>query len=328
MKQHYLGMVMILLGCGTFCHLLIFNKQLHGPMPSVASCKEQGHYDADFKKEGMTAKFREQDLESIQQLLTSSSIYWTQPEDEEFKFLSRIEDKNAKSMIRNGNFYHAMRAKENYISKLESFKNLCLDLQVSMNMRKRDFRQTLVRRSPRNRQLILRKWSNKRSALRKAVRAFRKQLRSTLAAERAIRRQQNHFPELAERMNSLQNFDHSKLPIYIFFHYRVTISLEEKLGLSIISYYKGLFTTDSPAANHLYPDLPGMEKALTVHLTSFPSGKILSHEFGHLHYLYHHWFDYQRYIQLMGTAYQPGGHGANDPSGIAANHAEKGILIE
>lgn len=53
---------------------------------------------------------------------------------------------------------------------------------------------------------------------------------------------------------------------------------------------------------------------------------MLSHEFGHILYLYHHWENYQKYIEDKGENYKFGGHSAGDPNGKAADLAENGKM--
>ena len=248
------------------------------------------------------------------------------PQEVSLKFLNGIKEKNDTFMIKNGNLIDADIAMRRYSIMLDSFEQLCNVIGVTKETRRQEFDRILRHVSPRRRSRMWRTWIRKRNELRKAARVSRRHLRLTLATELAILRQERHFPKLAACMNSLHNLDDSKLPVYVFFHPRISKTLGGKLGISIISLYDGVFTTASPITRFLYPDLPGVDRALTVHLTNYPSGRVLSHEFGHLNYLYHHWDEYQKYVQLMGCEYQPGGHGHNDPSGIAADLAERGIM--
>ncbi len=67
-------------------------------------------------------------------------------------------------------------------------------------------------------------------------------------------------------------------------------------------------------------------RALAVFVEVGSPGAILSHEYGHLYYLYHHWETYTEYMEKMGKHYQVGGHGKGDASGIAAELAEAGKM--
>lgn len=241
-------------------------------------------------------------------------------------FLDKIAKKNEVLLIRNGNHTDAVLARKQYEALLGNFQNFCESMGISQNIKRNklaEFKRDLS--APQKRKLW-RSMIKYRSAIKKSFDMYKRHLKLMLSTELAIFRQEEHCQELAEHMNRLKNLDGSPLPVYIFSHYKITRSLYDRMGLSIISWHKGLFTTDSPATRHLFPDLPRQEKALTVHLRMNSRGRILSHEFGHLFYLLNHWEEYQQFIQAEGNAYQVGGHGPNDPSGLAAELAELGIV--
>ncbi|MEM1119874.1 MAG: hypothetical protein AAGJ18_05460, partial [Bacteroidota bacterium] len=150
-----------------------------------------------------------------------------------------------------------------------------------------------------------------------------------LSTEIAMILQEDHFPELTASMNQLVNLDSSPLNIMVYSNNKLSIPEKQGnliAGLSIISKCDNLFTSGSPAVRNAYPGLRGSNKGLTVHLRLFEDGVTLSHELGHLYYLYYKWEEYVAYIQRKGKDYEPGGHGPGDPSGIAAKMTEEGKM--
>jgi hypothetical protein len=241
-------------------------------------------------------------------------------------FLDKIAKKNEVLLIRNGNHTDAVLARKHYEALLGNFQNFCESMGISQNIKRNKLAEFKWDLSASEKRKLWRSVIKYRSAIKKSFNMYKRHIKLTLSTELAIFRQEEHCQELAEQMNRLKNLDGSPLPVYIFSHYKITRSLFDKMGLSIISWHKGLFTTDSPATRHLFPDLPCQDKALTVHLRMNSHGRILSHEFEHLFYLLNHWEEYQQFIQAEGNAYQVGGHGPNDPSGLAAELAEMGIV--
>jgi len=154
-------------------------------------------------------------------------------------------------------------------------------------------------------------------------------LELVLATEIVLAEQQKHLPRLFEEMQYLINMDGSPLDIYIFSYAKIqSYTTFELVGLTTIIQYKGYFTSCSPKFQANFPQLACRENAVAIHLKKGVKGDILSHEFGHLHYLYNNWTEYKKYISKKGDDYVIGGHGEFDPSGISARIAESGKMPE
>ncbi|MEZ4848966.1 MAG: hypothetical protein R3B93_10200 [Bacteroidia bacterium] len=242
-------------------------------------------------------------------------------------FLNQVRENNSRVMIRNGNLAKAEVLAKEYQLYLGKYRRLCTIHGLSQEIKKTDFFALRNDFPFDENQKLWKKIKIQRKELKKLNNLYQKHLRLTVSTENVIRRQKIHFPELTERMSKLCNFNLNMLPVYVFTYSRLSIPGQDNIvGISTIIEHEGLFTSDSPDFRQKYPRLNGKKWALSVHLKRGVSGKILSHELGHLYYLYHHWEEYKDYIEGQGQYYMMGGHGENDPSGAAAELAEKRIL--
>lgn len=239
-------------------------------------------------------------------------------------FIEQLAERNRQFLIRNGGLPKLKKAFCDYQEELRKLKQLTAALGVPLEATKKDFSQL------RAEQLC--DWSlirQMRKTLWKSFRRFKSVLSITYETEITLLAQYIHNPGLFEAVNNLVNLDGSSLPVYVYARpafFGSSSSLPHLAGIVIMSQQEGLFSSDTPAIRSEYPGLVGHEGALTVFVGVQAPGLTLSHEFGHLHYLYHHWEDYTDYMKEMGRRYQVGGHGAGDPSGLAAELAEKGKL--
>lgn len=174
----------------------------------------------------------------------------------------------------------------------------------------------------------------------RALRKLRKQLfisfeniRLTLQTaydtERILRAQYHHNPDLYLAINALLNINGRPLPVYV--QTRVSLfhddpGLQHLEGLLVVSLQNGMFSSDTPIIRRDHPDFVGRVGAISVFVDAKVDGAALSHEFGHLYFLYHHWEEYIKFIAQKGKCYEVGGHGEGDLSGTAANLAESGKM--
>lgn len=210
--------------------------------------------------------------------------------------------------------------------QLGRLKSLTTSLGIPMTARKRDFN------SQQADQLC--DWSlikQMRRALWKSFRKFKRSMRVAYNTEVILISQYLHNYCLFEAVNALANLDGSPLPIYVhsknqLFQHQPQLS--HLNGIVVVGRQNGLFSSDTPSIREDYPGLVGKVGALTVFVEAGAPASILSHEYGHLYYLYHHWDSYTTYMKSMGHRYQIGGHGASDLSGKAAELAEQGKMPE
>lgn len=244
-------------------------------------------------------------------------------------FIKKVRDKNAKTLIRNGNLEQVEKVSSEYQLLLEDFMQVCDSLDLPMEISKKECfqRWKSTAQYPRGKGRVWSSFFQRRLTLRRAYKEFRKQVELIFSTERVIWEQKKHFPELYQHMNSLNNLDGTPLPIYIISYPKVIAGRGQQVaGLAMFGKYKGLLTSASPEQMESYPGLIGRKNALAVHLQKGVAGTVLSHEFGHLFYLYYHWYEYLNYIQSRPGDYRRGGHGITDPSGQAAEMAENGML--
>ncbi|NRB51992.1 MAG: hypothetical protein HRU41_30245 [Saprospiraceae bacterium] len=239
-------------------------------------------------------------------------------------FLDRLAERNSKFLIRNGCITSLKESFHNYQRQLNKLKQLTAALGVSIEAKKKDLTQ--------HKGAGICDWSlirQMRRTLWKSFRRFKSELSAAYETEVILLAQFIHNPSLFEAVNSLVNLDGSNLPIYVhtrpaFFGSQAI--LQHLSGMVVMSQQGGLFSSDTPAIRQGHPHFVGHKDALTVIVQVRAPGAILSHEYGHLYYLYHHWEAYTEYMEQMGPRYQVGGHGSGDASGIAAELAEKGEM--
>lgn len=158
---------------------------------------------------------------------------------------------------------------------------------------------------------------------------FQLALLNAYQTERLIWAQYRHNPALYQAINSLINLNGEPLPVYVqtrhsLFH--EDPALLHLKGMLVVSLKEGIFSSNTPFIRKYHPSFVGRSGAIAVFLDSEADGATLSHEFGHLYYLYHHWESYMKFIAKQGEHYQIGGHGVGDCSGKAANLAEAGKM--
>lgn len=245
------------------------------------------------------------------------------------QFLKRYLPYSDNRLMKNGDIAYLEFYYNKYLGTLKE----CLAIATPNNLefvtsRKQFFKNsTFTTRKEKRR--FWRKFDAKRNELIADFFGFREHLIPAVSTEVAMILQEEHFPELTISMNELENLDGSPLEVTIYSN-RVLEIPERKnttiAGLSIISKCEDIFTSGSPAVRSAFPGLRGSNKGLTVHLRLFEDGVTLSHELGHLYYLYYKWEEYVKYIHFKGKDYEPGGHGPDDPSGLAARMTENGEM--
>ncbi|MEM6321575.1 MAG: hypothetical protein AAF960_28205 [Bacteroidota bacterium] len=232
-------------------------------------------------------------------------------------------------MLRNGDIAYLRFYYDKYLKTLEE----CLALARPHQLEFQDTRSIFFKKATlptrKEKRKYWRRYSEKRNELIGRFFDFRQYLIPALSTEICMIMQEEHFPELAAVMNDLPNLDGSAMEVTVFSNLRLNfpeMTKRQIAGLSIISKCQDVYTSGSPAIRNAFPGLRGSNKGLAVHLQLFEDGVTLSHELGHLYYLYHKWDEYVVYIQEKGKDYEPGGHGLGDPSGEAAFMTEQGIM--
>ncbi|MBX2876445.1 MAG: hypothetical protein KTR30_30275 [Saprospiraceae bacterium] len=239
-------------------------------------------------------------------------------------FIDQLQERNKLFLIRNGSLANLEKAFSKYKEDLNKLKQLTLALGVPLEATKRDYRALTGEQ--------ICDWSllrQKRKALWKSFRLFKQELSVAYETEVVLLGQYLHNRRLFEVLNSLANLDGSALPIYVCARPALFDSephLQHLSGLVVLSRQAGLFSSDTPSIRRDHPNFVGRPRALAVFVEIGSSGSILSHEYGHLYYLYHHWEAYTEYMEKMGHRYEIGGHGPGDGSGLAAELAEEGKM--
>lgn len=239
-------------------------------------------------------------------------------------FIRKLKQRNELFQIRNGHLCSLEEAYDVFQNHLQRLRSFTEALGVSWDVSRKDF----------NRQKggDLCDWSllkQMRTSLSKAFKAFKKELVLAYATELALIHQYIHNPLLFDALNKLDNLDGNALPTYVFSRRSLPDQKAELLqveGLVVMSQYQGLLSSDTPQIRRSYPHFIGEPNALSVFLEMGSPGALVSHEFGHLYFLYHHWEDYMEYVLAKGKNYQIGGHGHGDPNGEAAELAEHGKM--
>ncbi|MEL6255502.1 MAG: hypothetical protein AAFR87_26085 [Bacteroidota bacterium] len=270
------------------------------------------------------------EMQEIDQYL-NDSISPYRVSETPLRFLQKIRMRNSANLIRNGNLDQAEEVSSQYQFLLKRFMHLSDSLDLPMDISRKEFFQKW-KSVPKKQKGKGKVWSfffQRRLKLGRAFKLYKSQLELILSTERVIQEQKKHLPELYCYMNSLKNMDSTDLPVYVISYPKVFSGTGRSVaGLALFATYQGLFTSASPDFLQSYPVLIGKKNALSVHLRKGVSGAILSHEFGHLYYLYHHWDEYLAYRESSPRYFRRGGHGLTDPSGQAAEKAERGIMPE
>jgi len=297
-------------------NLVFFNKE--SPSPKYENERIAIYEDNDTLIE----------LRGIDKLLNDSNALFSSTKIP-MEFIKKLKEKNSKTSIRNGNLHEAEKTSTEYHVLLKQFKHVCDSLDLPMDIsRKACFKHwKSLAEPPQRKGEVWNFFFQRRLQLKKAFKVYKEQLELMISTERVIHEQKDHFPDLYERMNSLTNLDGTSLAVYIISYPKVFARSGQSVsGLTFFCIYQGLLTSLSPQLTAKYPELIGKKNSFTVHLKQGVEGKVLSHEFGHLYYLYHNWNDYLLFLRTRPVDYSFGGHGPNDPSGNAADLAEKGTL--
>jgi len=270
------------------------------------------------------------EIQEIDRYLNDSITLYSDSEIP-FRFLEKVRKRNAENLIRNGNLDQAEQVSQQYRFLLKRFMRMSDSLNLPMDISRKEFFKNWksVSKKEGKKGRIWTFFFQRRLKLGRAFKLYKKQLELILATERVILEQKRHLPELYRFMNNLVNLDGNELPVYVISYSKVFSGRGRSVaGMALFATYKGLFTSASPNFVQSYPGLIQKKNALSVHLQKGVTGAILSHEFGHLYYLYHHWDEYLEYRESRPRDYRRGGHGLTDPSGQAADKAERGIMPE
>ena len=245
------------------------------------------------------------------------------------QFLDRYYPYFETRLMQNGDVAYLKFYHEKYLQTLEECLDLVSGKPLEFATTRKAFFKNSTLETRKEKRLFWRKFDSKRNELVANFFRFREYIIPAVSTEISMILQEEHFPDLALSMNNLENLDGTPLVVTIYSNQYLSIPERKNAtiaGLSIISKCQDIFTSGSPAVRDAYPGLRGSNKGLTVHLRLFEDGITLSHELGHLYYLYHKWEEYVQYIRIKGKDYEPGGHGPDDPSGLAARMTEEGIM--
>ncbi len=245
------------------------------------------------------------------------------------QFLRRYLPYSQTRLMKNGDIAYLEFYYHKYLTTLKECLAIANPHNLEFITSRRAFFKNASLETRKEKRRYWRKFDTKRNELITNFFSFREHIIPAVSTEVAMILQEEHFPELTASMNKLQNLDKSPLEVTIYSN-RILAIPEKKnatiAGLSIISKCEDIFTSGSPAVRNAYPGLRGSNKGLAVHLRLFEDGVTLSHELGHLYYLYYKWEEYVSYIRRKGKDYEPGGHGPDDPSGLAARMTENGQM--
>lgn len=245
------------------------------------------------------------------------------------QFIDRYYPRFKQFLMRNGDIAYLKFYYEKYLMTLEECNVMRAEQPLDFGSTRSQFFKNANLSTRKEKRLFWRMFSKKRDELVERFFKFNQYIIPAISTEVAMMSQENHFPELTEAMNKLVNLDGTPMEVMIFSNYQIQVpdyKNSKIAGLSIIALCDNIFTSGSPNVRRIYPGLRGNNKGLTVHLKLFEGGVTLSHELGHLYYLYYKWDEYVEYIKRKGKDYEPGGHGPGDPSGEAAWMTENGIL--
>lgn len=239
-------------------------------------------------------------------------------------FIEVLKERNQHFLVRNGDAMALRSHYQSYLENLNRLKSLTSGLGVPLTANRKVFS------NEKGDQLC--DWSLVKQMRRALWKSFRKLKRSMQAAyetEVLLLSQYLHNHCLFEAVNTLTNLDGAPLPTYVYSKHRLfqdQPQLSHLNGIVVLGCQNGLFSSDTPAIRRDYPDLIGKAGSLAVFVEAGAPAAILSHEYGHLYYLFHHWETYTAYMKSMGSRYQVGGHGIGDLSGEAAELAEAGKM--
>ena len=245
------------------------------------------------------------------------------------QFLDRYYPYFETRLMQNGDIAYLKFYYKKYLVTLEECFALVKGKPLEFATTRSTFFKNSTLETRKEKRIYWRKFDAKRNELVANFFRFREHIIPSISTEIAMILQEEHFPDLAVSMNELENLDGTPLQVTIYSNRNLAIPEKKNAkiaGLSIISKCEDVFTSGSPAVRDAFPGLRGSNKGLTVHLRLFEDGVTLSHELGHLYYLYYKWEEYVQYIRIKGKDYEQGGHGPDDPSGLAARMTEAGKM--
>lgn len=245
------------------------------------------------------------------------------------QFIQSLQQRNAKFQIRNGELETLEAHYALYLEALNDFLCLVEVMGGDPMLSKQKFFQQLERKTNLAGEISWSVFKQKRKRVWKSFRQFRTQLKVAYDTEKALINQFLYHEHLFESINSFWNTNDERLATYVYTRKRLfhgNAALGDLAGLVVITKENGLFSSDTPAIHRDFPSFVGRKNSLAVFLKEDANGATVSHEFGHLYYLYHHWDQYMDFIKKKGSLYVVGGHGIGDPSGEAAILAELGKM--
>ncbi|MEM6726294.1 MAG: hypothetical protein AAF598_19790 [Bacteroidota bacterium] len=218
-----------------------------------------------------------------------------------FTILDRIIERNRNDQIINGNLAQAL-------TDVQKFRDLLAEYEEATETQ------------GQNKQAL-------KSELEIYFKALKLHAKGILEAERTIARQQAHFPELFEKINTLKNLNGQTLPVYVHAHEQLPLSGDARScyhALTLMGEANGQLSSSLPEIKERFPRLQVHHNAISIHIEFGEMGEVLSHEFGHVYYLANHWQRYKGFRMKKGKKYVQGGHGIDDPNGQWASSAERG----
>lgn len=239
-------------------------------------------------------------------------------------FIDESKNKAGRSLIRNGDLEGLEVAFLAYQSDLTNLRTFSRIHMIPPQATRRAHS-----RSSKVKQINWNSFRKLQKQLWASFQDFRLALLLAHQTEQLIWAQYRHNPMLYQAVNSLINLNGKPLPVYVYTRHTLfheDPELQHLAGMLVVSLQEGAFSSDTPVIRSCHPEFVGKSGALAVFVDSEADGATLSHEFGHLYYLYHHWEPYMKFIALQGEHYQIGGHGLGDNSGRAANLAEEGKM--
>ncbi len=245
------------------------------------------------------------------------------------RFIQSLQQRNTKFQIRNGELETLEANYALYLEALNDFLCLVDVMGGDPMLSKQEFNQQLERKAQLAAANSWPAFKHKRKRVWKFFRQFRVQLKLAYETEKALINQFLYHEHLFDSINGFWNTNDERLATYVYTRKRLfdgNAGLGDLAGLVVITKENGLFSSNTPAIRRDFPAFAGRKNSLAVFLKEGANGATVSHEFGHLFYLYHHWDQYMDFIKKKGSLYVVGGHGTGDPSGEAAILAELGKM--
>lgn len=246
------------------------------------------------------------------------------------RFIKNLRQRNQHFQIRNGELELLSKSYARYQEKLTEFHSLLDSVGGDPTQSWQQYKKRVYSYSnPKRTEVLWPRFKEKRKQCWKTFRQFRTQMKMAYETERALIRQYLYHAELFDSINHLSNTNGEPLVTYVFTRKKLfhgNPALGNLAGMVVMTKENGLFSSDTPSIRRDFPAFIGQKNNLAVFLNEGAGGATVSHEFGHLYYLYHHWDQYMTFIKSRRGLYVVGGHGKGDPSGEAAVLAELGKM--